>query len=125
MSTRAPQEMEASGSRLFSVSNNHTECCGEPPTIDGDQPGFYFGYFANEYGEQAIYTYDRETEEATLKMGDTGWSDIHRVVDGEVEGLLLTLAEQIWLHACWMATGGLKTRLQAGAERSQRKLVGR
>jgi hypothetical protein len=33
----------------------------------------YVGYFANEHGEQAIYTYDFETGEATLRMGDSGW----------------------------------------------------
>ena len=119
MSTHAPGERAAAGCRLFSVSNNHVEGSGDPPIIDGDQPGFYFGYFANEHGEQAIYVYDHETGEATLRMGDVGWSDVHHVVDGEVEDLLLTTAERAWLLACWMATGGLKERLQTGTEGSE------
>ena len=61
----------------------------------------------NEHGEQAIYTYDFETGEATLKMGDSGWQVVHPIVGGEVNGLLLTKAELTWLRACWMATGEL------------------
>ena len=39
---------------LFTVSNHHTAACGEPPDVDGDAAGTYVGYFANEYGEQAV-----------------------------------------------------------------------
>jgi len=73
----------SAGRPLFSVSNHHTESCGEPPAIDGDAAGKYLGYFANEHGEQAIYTYDFDTGEATLTMGDTGWQVTHPVVDGK------------------------------------------
>ena len=105
------------GGRLFSVSNHHVAGCGEPPLVDGGQPGFYFGYFANEHGEQAIYAYNHETGEATLRMGDAGWGDGYRVVDGEVEELLLTGAERAWLLACWLASGGLdQARSQAGSD---------
>jgi len=116
MSSCASQEAPSAGSQLFSVSNHHVEGSGEPPSIDGDQPGFYFGYFANEHGEQVIYAYEHETGEATLRMGDVGWSDVHRVVAGEVEDLLLTKAERAWLLACWMATGGLVELSQARVE---------
>ena len=91
---------------LFRVSNAHTEPCGDPPVVDGDAEGTYFGYFANEYGEQAIYRFDQETGEASIQMGDAGWANVYRVVDGEPEGLLLTKAEAAWLMACWLATGG-------------------
>ena len=60
---------------LFKVSNHHTAACVEPPTVDGDAAGAYLGYFANEHGEQAIYTYDYETGEATIRMGDAGWHE--------------------------------------------------
>ena len=56
---------------LFKVSNHHTESCGQPPTVDGDASDAYHGYFANEYGEQAIYVYNGATGEATVRMGDT------------------------------------------------------
>jgi hypothetical protein len=55
----------------------------------GDAPGTSFPYFADEYGEQAIYTYDYATGEATIRMGDAGWHATFRVTDGQPEGLLL------------------------------------
>ena len=99
---------------LFTVSNHHTAACGEPPVVDGDAAGTYVGYFTNEYGEQAIYSYDDETGEATIRMGDAGWHDAYRVEDGQAEGLVLTKTEAMWLRACWLATGGLKDRPTPG-----------
>ena len=92
------------------MSNHHTAACGEPPAVDGDAAGIYRGYFANEYGEQAIYTYDHETGEATIRMGDVGWHDTYRVKDGHAEGLRLGEPEAMRLRACWLATGALKDR---------------
>lgn len=103
-------EAPARRAQLFTVSNHHTAACGEPPAVDGDAPETYGGYFANEYGEQATYTYDRQTGEATLRMGDAGWHDVRRVTHGQVEGLVLTETEAMWLRACWLATGGAKDR---------------
>jgi hypothetical protein len=62
---------------LFTVSNHHTPSCGEPPAVDGDAAGAYVGYFANEYGEQAVYTYDHGTGAATIRMGDADWHDTY------------------------------------------------
>ena len=107
------------GRPLFSVSNHHTGSCGDAPMIDGDAPGKYVGYFVNEHGEQAIYTYDFETGGATLKMGDSGWQVAHPVVNGEVDGLLLTKAELMWLRACWMATGEPLRQRRSGEEVEQ------
>jgi hypothetical protein len=76
--------------------------------VDGDAPAEYVGYFVNEYGEQAMYTYNFETGEGTLKMGDAGWLTAHAVVNGEAKGLRLTKAELVWLRACWMATGEVR-----------------
>ena len=58
---------------LFTVSNHHTPSCGPAPVVDGDSPGVYYGYFANEHAEQAIYMFDYATGEATVTMGDAGW----------------------------------------------------
>jgi hypothetical protein len=57
---------------LFRVSNHHTDDCGQPSTVDGDEPGKYFGYFANPDGEQAVFIYDYQTHEAFVRMGDAG-----------------------------------------------------
>jgi hypothetical protein len=87
----------------------------------GRNPGKCLGYFANEHGEQAIYTYDFDTGEATLTMGDTGWQVTHPVVNGKAGGgLLLTEAELAWLRACWMATGELSRQLQSGEDADPR-----
>ena len=100
---------------LITVSNHHAAACGEPPDVDGDAAGTYVGYFANEDGEQAIYTYDHETGEATIRMGDAGWHDTFRVKDGQPEGLLLGKTEAMWLRACWLPTGALKVRPTPGS----------
>lgn len=71
--TRAP---------LFSVSNHHTPGCGDPPRLDGDAPRRYHGYFENQCGEQAIFQYDEDSGEGTLRLGDAGWEAVYRVVDG-------------------------------------------
>ena len=86
-------------------SNHHTAACSEPPVVDGDAAGTYFGYFMSEYGEQAIYTYDYETGEATVRMGDAGWHDAYRVADGQAEGLSLTKTEAMWLRAWVLGRG--------------------
>jgi len=91
---------------LFSVSNHHVEGAGEPPFIDGDNPHLYVGYFANEYGEQAVFFFDRRTRKATLRMGDAGWGKKHKVIDGRVRGLVLTPSEAAWLVACWTSAVG-------------------
>jgi len=98
-----PQEKPSKNPPLFRISNHHTEDCGQPPAIDGDGAGKYFGYFANQYGEQAVFVYDHETREASVWMGDTGWGKAHRVVDGSPEGIILTESEATWIRACWLA----------------------
>jgi hypothetical protein len=97
----------ASKARLFSVSNHHGAGSGEPPQIDGDTKGRYHGYFENEYGEQVVFVYDRQTKKGDLWMGDAGWDRSMAVVDGEARDLVLNEAETLWLKACWLAaTGG-------------------
>lgn len=93
---------------LFKISNHHTDSAGQPPAIDGDADGPYHGYFTNEHGEQALFAYDHATGDATVRMGDAGWDQVHRVVDGSVAGLNLTEAEATWIRACWLATGAIR-----------------
>jgi len=100
----APDPKAPAGGRLFEVSNHHSVSCGKPPFVDGDAPRKHFSYFVNEHGEQAVYCYDYETGEATVGMGDGGWETAYPVVNGEVDGLLMTKPELLWLRACWMAT---------------------
>jgi hypothetical protein len=68
-------------------------------------PDKYVGYFDNEHGEQAMYSYDWRTGEATVSLGDAEWETALPVVNGEVAGVAITEAERAWLRACWLATG--------------------
>ena len=95
---------------LFRVSNHHAQSCGQPPTLDGDAAGKYVGYFMNGYGEQAVYSYDRQTGEATIRTGDAGWEAAYPVVNGEVSDLKLPDAERTWLRACWLASGASRQK---------------
>jgi hypothetical protein len=100
---------------IFRVSNHHTPSCGRPPTVDGDEPSAYHGYFENSDGEQFIFVYDRATKQGTLWCGDAGWEHPYPVTEGpapigypdSLDGLILSEPEQAWLRACWAAaTGG-------------------
>jgi hypothetical protein len=95
---------------LFAVSNHHYVTHGEPPFVDGDDAGRYVGYFVNEDGEQAVFTCDAETGEATVRLGDAGWQALHRVVDGEPQNVHLTDSERTWIRACWLATEPLRKK---------------
>jgi hypothetical protein len=88
---------------VFSVSNRHVADSGEPPRIDGDTKGRYYGYFENEHGEQAVLTYDRQSGTGTLWMGDSSWENPIAVEDGVALGVVLNEAETLWLKACWLA----------------------
>lgn len=106
---------------LFQVTNHHGESCGIPPRIDEQTfPDVYRGYFENQNGEQAVFLYDYEQERGTLSSGDAGWEHPYDVVDGKVSGLVLNRLEQLWLSACWEASGALKAvREQIRKERRQ------
>lgn len=91
---------------LFNVSNHHSANCGTPPQIDGDTKGRYYGYYANEHGEQAIFECDFETRTAQIWMGDAEWERAHPVVNGVVPSLVLNPGEMLWVGACWYAATG-------------------
>ncbi len=74
---------------LFKVRNHHSPNCGTSPQIDGDRPKRYYGYYANEHGEQAIFEYNFETHTARIWMGDAGWEESHTVVNGVAPDLIL------------------------------------
>ena len=41
-------------------------------------------------------------------MGDSGWQNVYRVVDGCIQGVTVTEAEAAWIRACGLATVGPK-----------------
>jgi hypothetical protein len=88
---------------LFQVRNHHSAECGIPPHIDDRSPSQYLGYFENQYGEQAVFVCDRDSNQAVLYLGDAGWQTPHAVIDGAVPDLVLSETERLWVHACWQA----------------------
>ena len=88
---------------IFWVTNHHGVSAGQPPHVDGDAPGKYYGYFQNEHREQAIFIYDYTTHTGTLWLGDYSWEHPVSVVDGDAPELVLSNEERMWLHACWNA----------------------
>ena len=88
---------------LLKIKNNHSLSCGDPPIVNSDISNRYIGYFENAFGEQWIFTMDRETGRADLYGGDVGWNTKLEVIDGNVADVILGSAEQLWLTACWIA----------------------
>jgi hypothetical protein len=61
---------------VFTAYNTHHEPCGAPPRLRStDNPGLYYGYFENRYGEQFVFTFDRATGTGMVSGGDLGWGD--------------------------------------------------
>jgi hypothetical protein len=91
---------------IFSVSNHHAPTASGhiPPLVDGDRPDIYHGYFENVHGEQSIYVDRRDTGQTLVYSGDAEWAAF-RVVNGSVDGLVLSPDEQLWLQACVRACG--------------------
>lgn len=85
---------------LLTIHNHHAVSCGDPPIV-ANSATRYVGYFENMYGEQWVFTYDRETKTATLRGGDINWNNPQVVRDGTVPGLQLQKDEAAWLRACW------------------------
>jgi hypothetical protein len=61
---------------VFAAHNMHHARCGAPPRLrNTDNPGLYYGYFENRYGEQFVFTFERATGTGTVAGGDLGWDD--------------------------------------------------
>lgn len=87
---------------MLTIYNHHNASCGTPPAIQTDS-AHYTGYFENRHGEQVIFHFNRVTRQATLRLGDAGWSNVYPVVEGRAPGLELAPDEAAWLRICWIA----------------------
>jgi hypothetical protein len=59
MADTEEQEPDHSG-LVFAAHNNHDPRCGRPPRPRNTaNPGLYYGYFENRYGEQIVFIFDR------------------------------------------------------------------
>lgn len=89
---------------LIKIPNHHAASCGAPQTVNGDDSHLYIGYFENEHGEQWIFTRDRQTDVATLRGGDIGWSTAIDVTNGPSTEWALSRSELAWLQTCLAAS---------------------
>jgi hypothetical protein len=62
---KSPEDKQTGKPPLFRLFNHHTDDCGQAPAVDGDEPGKYFGYFANPHGEQTVFIYDYQTPDGS------------------------------------------------------------
>ena len=85
------------------VYNLHTDDYPREPVVDDGS--LYVSYYRNVHGEQWIFWYDPQIQQAFLTGGDVGW-EVYEVGGGTepMHNLILNREEQIWLMACWKAT---------------------
>ena len=75
---------------VFAAHNNHSPQCGLPPRVRNiDNPGLYYGYFENRFGEQFVFVFDRATKTGTVAGGDVGWGEPKAFTLGLLEEALL------------------------------------
>ena len=60
----------------------------------------YYTEYTNRYGEEWIFEFNPATRKGILKGSDVDWQE-YEVVDGRVDGLLLTEGELKWLRETW------------------------
>ena len=51
---------------LLQIRNHHAVGSGDPPIVSGNDGNVYIGYFENTFGEQWIFTFDRDNEEGRV-----------------------------------------------------------
>ena len=88
---------------LFVAENVQASEADKGPAVRAGEHD-YAGYFENAYGEQWIFTFDRESGKGTLTGGDVDWESLTFSDPREV-GIhwALNRPEQMWLLACWSA----------------------
>jgi hypothetical protein len=72
-----PEGQDPGDARLvFAAHNTHDPRCGRPLGLrNTTDPGLYYGYFENRYGEQFVFTFDRKRGTGTVSGGDLGWDE--------------------------------------------------
>jgi hypothetical protein len=96
---------------IFLARNAHLAESGQPPVVETG-PDQYTSYFENEHGEQWIFVRQQGAPTATVYGAHIGW-EAPRTMSSTPEmredhwsaaGLVLTMAEALWLAACWAAS---------------------
>ena len=85
---------------LLRICNHHAVGSGDPPIVDDNVADQNIGYFENRFGEQWVFTRDKNTGVATLRGGDIGWHENIDVTEGVTYRLVLNPNEFAWLQVC-------------------------
>jgi hypothetical protein len=57
---------------LLRIQNHHVPGMGDPPILNNDDPNIYIGYFASDYGDQWVFTFDRTTSRGAAAVMPAG-----------------------------------------------------
>ena len=81
---------------VFVAWNTHSPSCGEPPRVrTTENPGLYYGYFENRFGEQFVFTFDRTTKTGTVSGGDLDWGNPRPFTLVELEAIVHDMRGQV------------------------------
>jgi len=98
------------GEKITTIVNQHIEGCGEPPQFEIDEYT-HVSYFENQHGEQSLFLFDDEEEEARIYIADASWENPQVIPSKELKNMtleefavisriILGPAEKKWLSAC-------------------------
>lgn len=98
------------GEPITTIENKHVEECGEPPQFDQDDYS-YISYFENEHGEQALFLFDDDENQAEVYIADADWETPQIIPARELDGMtpekftaisrnLMAQEEKLWFKAC-------------------------
>lgn len=94
---------------FLTIRNAHGESSGTPPRFESGLG--YLSYFESDTGDQWVFARDRTSGVFFVAGGDLGWEH-HIVGERAIRGLVLGIAERLWVLACLHGCG-----LQLVAER--------
>jgi hypothetical protein len=75
---------------------------GQHPVVHCEDSRFYTSHFLSTWGDHFVFTYDRESKKGFLAGNDLhGFDKPMEILPGGAVNLNLSVAEWLWLAACW------------------------
>lgn len=100
---------------VMTALDHHPDSAPLASTVVADD-GTYVGYFEDEFGCQALFTYPRFRGPGTLRIGQRGWEREYPVDGGQANGVTLSRTAARWLRSCWAEAIGESPNCIATAE---------
>lgn len=79
---------------VFQALNDHADGCGPPPSFSNRDGNKYHGYFKNQFGEQFVFVYNRDTGTGVLYGGDCDWKTEMPVAEMPYEEVVTRMIEK-------------------------------